>query len=46
MIGELSIKPTKGLTLGMGEILQAKKIILLIKGAHKKEITKAFLKEK
>lgn len=44
MIGELSIKPTKGLTLGMGEILQAKKIILLINGAHKKEIIKAFLK--
>jgi galactosamine-6-phosphate isomerase len=44
MIGELSVKPTKGLTLGMGEILQAKKIILLINGAHKKEITKAFLK--
>ncbi len=44
MIGELSIKPTKGLTLGMGEILQAKKIILLINGVHKKEITKAFLK--
>jgi galactosamine-6-phosphate isomerase len=36
-------KPTFGLTLGMADILQSKKIILLIHGAHKKVIKKGFL---
>ena len=36
-------KPRYGLTLGMADILQSKKIILLISGAKKKEITQTFL---
>jgi galactosamine-6-phosphate isomerase len=34
----MDIKPWYGLTLGMANILQSKKIILLINGAHKKKI--------
>jgi len=39
-------KPEYGLTLGMGDILQSRMIIMLITGIHKKEITKAFLSKK
>ena len=39
-------KPTYGLTLGMADIMQAKMILLLITGHHKKEITKALLSKK
>lgn len=35
-----------GLTLGMGEIMRAKKIILLINGTHKTEPFKQFLSQK
>ncbi|TMM57141.1 galactosamine-6-phosphate isomerase [Maribacter algarum] len=35
MIGSSSLKPTKGLTLGMQDILAAKKIILLVSGEGK-----------
>lgn len=43
MISEESDKPQYGLTLGMTDILQSKKIIFLISGAKKKEITQFFL---
>ncbi|MBG6234733.1 galactosamine-6-phosphate isomerase [Pedobacter sp. CAN_A7] len=39
-------KPTFGLTLGMAEILQSKKIILLISGAGKQHIIQEFLSAK
>ncbi len=35
-----------GLTLGMGEIMKSKKIILLVNGGHKVEIFKKFLSQK
>jgi len=43
MISEERKKPQYGLTLGMTDILQSKKIILLINGAKKREITQTFL---
>ncbi|MCP4974820.1 MAG: galactosamine-6-phosphate isomerase [Maribacter sp.] len=43
MINDLNIKPTYGLTLGMADILQSKKIILLLTGLEKKEIIKELL---
>jgi len=43
MISGKSEKPQYGLTLGIADILQSKKIILLINGAKKKEITQTFL---
>jgi galactosamine-6-phosphate isomerase len=39
---QMSITPEYGLTLGIKEIIQSKKIIMLINGAHKKKITKEF----
>lgn len=39
-------KPTYGLTLGMADILQSKKIIILINGAKKKGVTQEFLSAK
>lgn len=43
MINTLNKKPTYGLTLGMADILQSKKIILLLTGAKKKEVIKKLL---
>lgn len=43
MINSISSKPTKGLTLGMNDILSAKKIILLVVGEGKEESTKQLL---
>lgn len=43
MVAAMTTKPTYGLTLGMADILHSKKILILIKGAHKKTITKEFL---
>jgi galactosamine-6-phosphate isomerase len=43
MIADSVLKPEYGLTLGMAEIFQSKKIILIISGQQKKEITKKFL---
>lgn len=43
MINALSKKPTYGLTMGMADILQSKKIILLLTGAKKKEVIKKLL---
>ena len=37
--------PKYGLTLGMGNILSSKKIILIISGAQKKEVTGRFLRK-
>lgn len=46
MIKSMGKKPKYGLTLGMGDILQSRMIIMLIIGSHKKEITKAFLSKR
>lgn len=46
MITENDEKPNYGLTLGMSEILQSRKIILLINGTEKQEITRTFLSAK
>ncbi len=43
MINTLNEKPTYGLTLGMTDILQSKKIILLLTGAKKKEVIQKLL---
>ena len=46
MINALNKKPTYGLTLGMADILQSKKIILLVTGAKKKEVIKKLLSKR
>jgi galactosamine-6-phosphate isomerase len=43
MISGMQIKPSYGLTLGMADILQSKKILILINGAQKKKIVSKFL---
>jgi galactosamine-6-phosphate isomerase len=43
MIGSASTKPTKGLTLGMQDILNAKKILLLVSGDGKTAVTHQLL---
>ncbi len=43
MINAQNKKPTYGLTLGMTDILQSKKIILLLTGSKKKEVIKKLL---
>ena len=46
MYTSMEQKPTFGITLGMAELLQAKKIILLISGAGKQPIIQEFLSAK
>jgi galactosamine-6-phosphate isomerase len=46
MINTLAEKPSYGLTLGMADILQSRKIILCITGANKKEVIQNFLSKK
>jgi len=43
MIKGLDFKPTYGMTLGMADILQSKKIILLVTGSKKKKVIKKLL---
>lgn len=43
MVNEVKNKPSYGLTLGMADILNSKKIILLITGANKEKITEQLL---
>ena len=43
MIESTSVKPTKGLTLGMQDILNAKRIILLVSGAGKEAVIEQLL---
>lgn len=43
MIGSAPSKPTKGLTLGMQDILAARKVILVVSGAGKEAVTKQLL---
>lgn len=43
MSQKMGTEPTYGLTLGMKEILESQKIIMLISGKHKKAIAKDFL---
>lgn len=45
MIRSTTSKPTKGLTLGMQDILAAKKIILVVSGKGKEEVIKQLLSE-
>jgi len=46
MISDGEDKPTYGLTLGVANILQSRRIIMLINGKHKREITRQFLTKK
>lgn len=46
MLSDHSFKPAFGYTLGMADILQAKSILLLVNGAHKKSIFQKFLTKK
>ena len=46
MVDHIKDKPCYGITLGMGDILQSKKIILLITGANKQPITEQLLTKK
>lgn len=46
MASSLIKKPTYGLTLGMADILQSKKILILISGYQKKVIVKQFLSQR
>lgn len=43
MIASMKSKPSYGLTLGMEEILSARKIIMLVSGKNKKTIARKFL---
>ena len=43
MVSDLDAIPASGVTLGMADLLQSKKILLLINGSHKKQITREFL---
>ncbi len=45
MIANLEEKPAFGLTLGMSDILQSRKILLLVNGKHKNEIMKKFMEK-
>lgn len=46
MASDLKTKPIFGLTLGMSDIFHAKMILMLISGAHKKDIVKKLLLKK
>lgn len=46
MAKAMTQQPTYGLTLGVADIFQAKKIILLVTGSHKKSIVQELLKRK
>ena len=46
MIADLEKKPGYGLTLGMQEILQSRKIIMLVSGKEKMEVAEKFLEAK
>lgn len=44
MVAHAAVKPEYGLTLGMAEILQARQILLLVSGEHKREALKRLLR--
>ncbi len=46
MASQMNEKPSFGLTLGMAEILQSRKIIIAVTGSKKKEIVRDFLSGK
>lgn len=46
MASEMELKPKYGLTLGMADILQSKKILMLITGKEKRKMVNSFLSEK
>lgn len=46
MVDKVTVKPRYGLTLGMADILHSKKIILLITGTNKENITEQLLSKK
>ncbi len=43
MIGDMKMKPSYGLTLGMADILQSVFVLIIISGVAKKKITADFL---
>jgi len=45
MIANLEDKPSFGLTLGMSDILQSRKILLLVNGKHKRNILQQLMKK-
>ncbi len=45
MATEMPVKPTYGLTLGMADILNSEKIIMLINGSQKKAVVNRFLSQ-
>lgn len=46
MTNEMQDKPSYGLTLGMADILQSQKVLILISGQQKQAIVKQFLSQK
>ena len=44
MLAGMKRKPTRGLTLGMSQILQSRRILLLVSGEHKRAVLKRLLK--
>ncbi len=46
MLADQENTPTFGCTLGMADILQSRKILLLVNGAHKKDIFQEFMNKK
>jgi len=46
MVRETGVAPKYGLTLGMANILKSRRILLLISGSSKAEITQAFMQKK
>ncbi len=45
MVQEMPVKPRYGLTMGMGDILKSRKIMMLIQGESKREITGRLFRE-
>lgn len=46
MVAQLEQKPSYGLSVGMGDILKSKQIILLVTGKNKDDVTKEFFLKK
>ena len=44
MMSRAAVKPSYGLTMGMAEILQARRILLLVSGAHKRKPLRRLLR--
>lgn len=44
MLGQSTVRPEQGLTLGMAEILQSRRIFLLVSGRHKRQALRRLLR--